>query len=316
MTGIFSLTDWHWFQFLSAEQDLDEVNFWRPSDRNSPSWAPGTPVIFKLKQAHGGRIVGYGTFTTHSLQPAWAAWDVLGHRNGAASFVEFHAMLASIRGGKGIYSDSAGNFEIGCIMLSAPVFLPRELWIAPPADWPPSGIMQGKSYELNEGEGARVWQQLLAVTPHAEGLVVPTSAVAEPTTARYGSPVLSAPRLGQGAFRFAVSDAYGRACAVTREHSRPVLEAAHIKPYAESGPHSVANGIFLRSDIHRLFDKGYVTVSPEDRRFVVGWRLKDDYENGKTYYALHGTALHEPVAAIDRPDREFLDWHARERFRG
>jgi HNH endonuclease len=35
----------------------------------------------------------------------------------------------------------------------------------------------------------------------------------------------------------------------------------------------VTNGLLLRTDIHRLFDKGYVTIS-NDGRFEVGQRLK------------------------------------------
>jgi hypothetical protein len=70
-----------------------------------------------------------------------------------------------------------------------------------------------------------------------------------------------------------------RACAVTGEHSLPVLEAAHIRPYARGGEHDVANGLSLRTDIHRLFDKGYVTVD-EDAKFVVGRRLKQASRTG------------------------------------
>jgi putative restriction endonuclease len=50
---------------------------------------------------------------------------------------------------------------------------------------------------------------------------------------RNGEPTLYRPRLGQGIFRIQVLDAYDRECAVTGEHSLPVLEAAHIKPYAD-----------------------------------------------------------------------------------
>ena len=57
---------------------------------------------------------------------------------------------------------------------------------------------------------------------------------------RYGAPQLVSPRLGQGIFRGAVMDAYGRACAVTQEHSLPALEASHIQPYAKDGPHDSA----------------------------------------------------------------------------
>ena len=96
--------------------------------------------------------------------------------------------------------------------------------------------------------------------------------------------MLHTPRLGQGIFRVRVLDAYGRACAVTQEHSLPVLDAAHIKPYSEGGKHAVSNGVALRSDLHRLFDRGYVTFD-EANSFVVGRRLRDDYANGRSYYA-------------------------------
>jgi putative restriction endonuclease len=69
---------------------------------------------------------------------------------------------------------------------------------------------------------------------------------------RYGDPVPVRPRLGQGAFRVVVTDAYDRRCAITRERTLPVLEAAHIKPYSEGGIHDLPNGLLLRSDLHRL----------------------------------------------------------------
>jgi len=109
--------------------------------------------------------------------------------------------------------------------------------------------------------------------------------------------------------------AYERACAVTTEHSLPTLDAAHIRPYAEGGEHMVSNGLLLRSDIHRLFDKGYVTVTPE-LRFEVSRRLKDDFNNGKSYYSLQGSAIHIPSGATDRPDPTMLSWHNTERFLG
>jgi len=37
-----------------------------------------------------------------------------------------------------------------------PVFLPRELWIPQPADWARNAV-QGVTYDLTVGEGARVW---------------------------------------------------------------------------------------------------------------------------------------------------------------
>ena len=74
--------------------------------------------------------------------------------------------------------------------------------------------------------------------------------------ARFGRPALIQPRLGQGAFRVAVTDAYERRCALTRERTLPIPDAAHIRAYAAGGGHEIPNGLLLRTDIHRLFDLG------------------------------------------------------------
>lgn len=116
------------------------------------------------------------------------------------------------------------------------------------------------------------------------------------------------PRLGQGTFRVAVTGAYRGACAVTGEHSMPILEAAHIRPYEDEGQHTVSNGLLLRADVHRLFDRGYVTVSP-DLKFVVSQRLKQEFENGAVYYERHGRQIHLPSQVADRPAVELLRWH-------
>src|SRR5207249_8623609 len=130
---------------------------------------------------------------------------------------------------------------------------------ATPSDWPPRTQVD-KRYNLAKGEGARVWNDCLAA---ASG--VPRNEPGAPTAIReglrYGKPQLVAPRLGQGSFRVAVADAYRRACAVTGEHSLPALEAAHIRSFKSDGPHEVPNGVLLRADLHRLLDKGYVTVT-------------------------------------------------------
>ena len=138
--------------------------------------------------------------------------------------------------------------------------------------------------------------------------------VAEPSE-RYGCAVLHRSRLGQAIFRVRVLDSYDRACAVTTEHSLPVLDAAHVKPFAEGGSNDVSNGLVLRADLHRLFDRGYATVDEHDR-FFVGRRLREDFENGKSYYALHGRALSLPSAPSLRPAPAALAWHRAHAFVG
>jgi putative restriction endonuclease len=172
--------------------------------------------------------------------------------------------------------------------------------------------MTGKKYDLSKGEGARIWRECLE---RASELRERPAWVDDATVeARYGTPTLVRPRLGQGGFRLAVFDAYDRACCVTGEHSLPVLEAAHIKPYAEGGEHAVPNGLPLRRDIHRLFDLGYVTVRP-DFQFLVSERLRLEYHNGRTYYELHEERVRVPSQPELKPSQEWLTWHNEHRFR-
>jgi putative restriction endonuclease len=121
------------------------------------------------------------------------------------------------------------------------------------------------------------------------------------------------PRLGQGSFRVVVTDAYERRCAITGERTLPALDAAHIRPYAAAGENRVSNGLLLRSDLHRLFDRGYVTVRP-DLKVQVSRRIREEFENGRLYYAMDGTTLRTPNRPEFQPDRIALEWHSEEVF--
>jgi putative restriction endonuclease len=132
----------------------------------------------------------------------------------------------------------------------------------------------------------------------------------------YGKSILTRVRLGQGAFRVLVTDAYTRRCSISGERTLPVLEAAHIKPYALSGPHAISNGLLLRSDVHKLFDSGYLTVTSE-HKIEVSKRIKEEFENGKEYYQFHGKELlYLPTEIKERPRIEFVQWHNENIYKG
>ena len=79
-------------------------------------------------------------------------------------------------------------------------------------------------------------------------------------------------------------------------------------PYGE-GPNTVANGLCLRSDLHTLFDRRYLTVTP-DYRILVSRRIRDEFRNGREYYASHGCKLKVlPDDSSDMPGKDFLDTH-------
>jgi putative restriction endonuclease len=67
--------------------------------------------------------------------------------------------------------------------------------------------------------------------------------------------------------------------------------------------------LLLRADLHRLFDRGYVTVTP-DLTFRVSPLLQEQYNNGRIYYALENKKILVPTNQIDQPDREFLAYHS------
>lgn len=308
--GYIGLTDPDWYAYLSAQPRIDEVNFWQPhGSRAFRAIRRGEPFFFKLRAPHKD-IAGFGFFERYESLPAWLAWECFGDMNGAPDFESMGKAIARLRGEPG---SPAGSFQIGCIMITAPIFFGSGERVSPPGDWAPTGIQQGKTYALDSGEGARVLRDCME-RALGGGRYWNIEPPAEPVP-RYGTPVQVRPRLGQGTFSLAVRDAYGGACAVTREHSVPVLEAAHIVPFARGGAHRVDNGLLLRSDLHRLYDRGYVTVTP-DLRFLVGDRLRDEFRNGRSYYLLNDTPIHRPDRDAWRPKRESLEWHQREVFLG
>ena len=311
MNGTVAVTDYGWYGFL-AGRVLAEVNFWTPSDRR-PFHAPEfSPFFFKLKAPHRA-IAGFGYFARWSSLPDWLAWETFGEGNGCATFADMQARIGVIRQ-RIRYVAEADVANIGCILIVQPTFFTPDQWITQPADWRDRTV-SAKAYDLTKGEGQRIWQQCLERADAPISASVGLPAVTGPGVRRYGTPQVILPRLGQGTFRISVMDAYDRACAGTSEHSLPVLEAVHIREYAREGPHEVRNGILFRADLHRLFDKGYVTVTPE-HRIEVSSRLKSDFHNGKSYYPMHGQHLRLPKDPVLHPAAEFLSWHNERVYKG
>lgn len=312
MRFFVGITDYDWFRYLAARSDIDEVNFWQPSGGvEFKALQPAEPFLFKL---HSPRnfIVGGGFFAHWSPLPVSLAWEAFGEKNGAGSLSEMRSRLAQYRD---VTDDPRADYTVGCILLEQPFFLEEADWIPAPADWS-RNIVRGKGYDARSGEGRRVWQQLEAAVGLAARSAIPASPYEPQRVAeRFGGPTVVYPRLGQGTFRVLVTDLYERRCAVTGERTLPVLEAAHIRPFAANGPHEPRNGVLLRSDIHTLFDRGYVTVTPE-LRFEVSGRIREEWENGRDYYALHGRRIRPPADVSLTPAREYLDWHASNVFRG
>ena len=300
---VVAVTDSNWFEAL-RRSGLSEVNFWSPSAKKFQALKKGELFLFKLRKPRN-YIVGGGVFAHASILPCSLAWRVFGAANGAESAQDMRARIVKYRRA---HANDRSDFTIGCRILTQPFFFPKSEWIPVPASWS-MNIVAYKTYSTDDEDGRQLWKD---VNDRRQRQDI-SELLAPPV--RLGKPYLHAPRLGQGAFRVLVTDNYERRCAVTQERTLPALEAAHIRPYGDGGKHEAQNGLLLRSDIHSLFDTGYVTVTPS-LNFEVSRRIREEFENGKDYYALHGRPIAAPRRFLDHPDPHALAWHNEHCFRG
>jgi putative restriction endonuclease len=267
---------------------------------------PGEPFFFKSHYPHN-KIVGGGFFSGFVPMRVSEAWELLGPGNGAASLAEMRAQISRYRP-----IAPGENPEIGCVLIRDPRFFPEDAAVVPPPGFARS-IMQGKRYDLADPAVAPYFAELLQLllgTPADLDLAQPWH---RPGPV-FGDPRLAPYRLGQQAFKAVVADAYRRQCAITGTHIPPVLQAAHVRPVTDGGEHRLDNGLLLRSDVHTMFDQGYLGVDPR-YRLMVSPRLRAEFGNGDQFYAKAGEVIDLPARRADRPHCEFLEWHLGEVFK-
>jgi putative restriction endonuclease len=309
MRAYVGVTDGDWYRFLAERPELSEVNFWRPAGgREFRALRVGEPFFFKTHHPHN-RVVGGGFYSDFAPLPVSEAWELFGLANGTSSLDEMRRRVGRYRK-QPIQPDE--DPVIGCVFLRDARFFASALHSAPPADFAPN-VVQGKGYELVVGASRGYFDTLLS---RLLGLAIDVDdAVAWRREGPvYGDPRLARNRLGQQSFQAVVLRAYNRRCAITGDKIRPVLQAAHIRPLPAGGEHRLDNGLLLRSDVHTLFDRGYLSVDPKFRLHVSP-RLRNEFGNGEEFYARAGEPIDVPERRADRPRSEFLEWHVDQVFR-
>jgi putative restriction endonuclease len=155
----------------------------------------------------------------------------------------------------------------------AALFFTPDEFLDVPASFNPQNL-SGSRIDLETTEGKELWSACLkrAESDQETPGRLPDTA----NYSRYGKPQLILPRIGQAAFRLAVLDAYAGKCAMTGESSAPAIEATHIRPWSRGGDHKRQNGLPLRRDLHRLFDLGYIAITP-GRTLTVSPKLRAEF---------------------------------------
>ncbi len=309
-------TDRAWFEFLATravDGRVDEVNFWLPRARRPMKhMIPGETIFFRLKSPDYA-IAGYGFFAHFDVVDLHTAWSAFGWKNGDSDKRRFFERIGKYRG-VDLLAPGAVIAPIGCTILRDATFWPVSRWMpwGVSEGWAPN-IVQGKT-EGDQGRAARLAAAVLADARRMPDDLIERFMPLEVDQRTMVLRELTA-REGQGAFRLRLLRAYEGQCAITGEHTEPVLDAAHIQPYLGPLSNHVQNGLLLTKEFHALFDEGYVAVTP-DYEVRVSERLRADWKNGKRYYPYdNARLLHLPSDPALRPSRDALAWHLEHVFK-
>ncbi len=119
-------------------------------------------------------------------------------------------------------------------------------------------------------------------------------------------------RVGQHLFRQIVLANYHNTCCITGIPIPELLNASHIKPWAEHKDQRLnpANGLALNALHDRAFDRGFITVNPDGYRIEVSDELGEhlsDPEKLDFINRYNGKPIDKPSRFP--PDKDLLDYH-------
>jgi putative restriction endonuclease len=308
MRAAVGVTDDAWAAYLRTRPHLTEANFWLPSPTAGfKALQPGWPYLFKTHHP-ANELVGGGFYVGFQVLSVAEAWTLFGEGNGVGSLDELARAIARYR-----KTEPSPDLMIGCVMLRDLFFCDPDEALPGPADFAPN-IVRFKGYDIGGGDSPleRQLQTLLdrSTIRLQDELDGTPSLVPGPV---FGLPQLVKRRAGQQGFKGLVLASYHRQCAFTGSHLSPTLQAAHIRPVAEEGQNEVRNGLLLRSDVHTLFDAGYLGLN-ERHELQVSERLWVDFGNGREFYDRQGSVIGLPDRRADRPDKDAVTWHMDVRF--
>lgn len=327
---VVGVTDSRWATFLRDRPAISEANFWQPSPHGFKALTEGEPFLFKTKHPRkypgldmpGYSLVGGGFFEQYFEMPVSEAWAIWGHGNGVGSEQELLLRVRAFHNPK----DHAPLPDpmIGCVILRNIFFAQPGDELPQPPNWAASNVTI-EGYETlgrnRKADSEYVFEAFQLLQGRARVDLFWDADLTGVETAwdgpKYGAPVLTRPRMGQGRFRRAVDEAYSYRCAVTGSGTYPSLEAAHIRDFAlDGGAHAVSNALLLRSDVHTLYDRGYLGIDA-DLRLRVSPELRAHGWNGVEFYEREtsGFRITVPESSHLQPDREALDWHFKTKFR-
>ena len=279
-----SPTDNNWFSNLRKEKVVDDINFWTPTPWNL-KFNEGDRWYFMLKSpirkiGGGGYIKEYHNLTVEQ------AWNKYGVKNGFYSKGDFIKSLGKHKSKNSLdRNELEGSTIIGCIILRGAVFLNDDQYIDledyKEINFSPNIV---KYKRFNDDKDFLLEGVLKGNIYNNDSDFEPL----EPDTKKKKVISEIIRREGQSEFKAALVEIYSGQCCITGESTPELLEAAHIQPYLSSKSNHLQNGLLLRTDIHKLFDKNLLFI---DRSYKV--RISS-YVKSLDYQHLNGRAISMP----------------------
>lgn len=92
-----------------------------------------------------------------------------------------------------------------------------------------------------------------------------------------------------------------------------LIDACHIIPFSSSFNDTITNGIALCPNLHRAFDRGFISVDQNYRVIV-----SDAFEESNSAYSIKafaGTPIKLPISPNYRPSLQNFEWHRHHVFK-
>ncbi len=291
--GAIGSTSPDWMDF-HKERDSQTVCFWQPTPRDPRELKYGDRWYFFRRGSN--RIDGYGTYVRWSNITVKAAWTLYKEGNGSLSINEF---IYSLEGASSSDKKISEMSEIGCVELQGISYFDSPLNISDIGITPlfvpfryirDRDLIEEGLFGYNNNENPEQIKMRFELCDER---------MVKPRFLKYLHI-----RDSQAKFRKKLLDVYGNVCAVTGDQPSEVLDAAHIQPYINISSNHVQNGLILRADIHRLFDKGMISITDDLCIIVSRFFLSSNSEYEK--YHQRPLIIKNDVV---RPSREALKYH-------
>jgi len=290
-------TDLHWFRQLRNEGfNQSVVNFWTPTPWNVKGLKKGDPLFFMLK-APIRRIGGFGKFVNYKNMSATDAWNEYGINNGVKTLDSLQARMKFYKSKQRVLNTQENH--IGCILLD-------QLELFDDDEFKEPENMLGVSFPTQVVKlkyfASTIQQNKIVKLKTPE---IPSTFQAQKNSQKKITNVKITERKGQTKFRKDILNIYQYKCAISGVNEENALEAAHIEDYVNEKSNHIQNGLCLRSDIHKLFDRHLIGI---DRNYKI--HISSKIED-KEYRKFEGKIITVPKDEKFFPLKKLLE----DRFR-